>query len=117
MQRCATVCGSHGHRPDRSFANPHDDAVLRPLSSEPSTEEAIRRSANAALSAAILYSTSGYIKDNRITRDMLLDYARWHIRSISCAHGSISRVDGEMVGRAHCGLWSPVKPGGCCGTS
>ena len=60
------------------------------LSSEPSTEEAIRRSANAALSAAILYSTSSYIKDNRITRDMLLDYARWHIRSISCAHGSIS---------------------------
>ena len=22
---------SHGHRPDRSFTNPHDDAVLRPL--------------------------------------------------------------------------------------
>ena len=65
-------------------------AYYDPLSSEPSTEEAIRRSANAALSAAILYSTSGYIKDNRITRKMLLDYARWHIRSISCAHGSIS---------------------------
>jgi len=61
-----------------------------PLSSEPSTEESIRRSANAALSAAILYSTSGYIKDNRITRTMLLDYARWHIRSIACAHGAIS---------------------------
>lgn len=61
-----------------------------PLSSERSTEEAIRRSANAALSAAILYSSSNYIKDNRITRDMLLDYARWHIRSIACAHGAIS---------------------------
>ena len=61
-----------------------------PLSTERSKEEAIRRSANAAFSAAILYSTSGYIKDNRITRDMLLDYARWHIRSIACAHGSVS---------------------------
>lgn len=61
-----------------------------PLSSEPTKEGAIRRSANAAFSAAILYSTSGYIKDNRITRDMLLDYARWHIRSIACAHGAIS---------------------------
>lgn len=61
-----------------------------PLSSQRSKEEAIRRSANAALSAAVLYSTSGYIKDNRITRQMLLDFARWHIRSIACSHGSVS---------------------------
>ncbi len=61
-----------------------------PLSSERLKEEAIRRSANAAFSAAILVSTSGYIKDNRITREMLLDYARWHIRSIACSHGAIS---------------------------
>lgn len=61
-----------------------------PLSTERSKEEAIRRSANAAFSAAVLYSTSSYVKDNRITRQMLLDFARWHIRSIACAHGAIS---------------------------
>ena len=61
-----------------------------PLSSERTREESIRRSANAAFSAAILVSTSNYIKDNRITREMLLDYARWHIRSIACSHGATS---------------------------
>lgn len=61
-----------------------------PLSSEASKEEAIRRSANAALSAAVLVSTSNYVKDNRITRQMLLNYARWHLRSIACSHGATS---------------------------
>ena len=61
-----------------------------PLSSQATREEAIRRSANAAFSAAVLVSSSNYVKDNRITRSMLLDYARWHLRSISCSHGAIS---------------------------
>ncbi len=65
-------------------------AYYDPLSSQRLKEEAIRRSANAAFSAAVLVSTSGYVKDNRITREMLLDYARWHIRSIACSHGAIS---------------------------
>lgn len=61
-----------------------------PLSSEKTREEAIRRSANAAFTAATLYSTSKYSKDNGISRAQLLDYARWHLRSLACAHGSIS---------------------------
>lgn len=61
-----------------------------PLSTERTKEESIRRSANAAFGAAMLVSSSNYMRDNRITREMLLDYARWHLRSISCAHGAIS---------------------------
>ncbi len=61
-----------------------------PLSSEATREESIRRSANAAFGAAVLVSSSNYVKDNRVTRDMLLNYARWHLRSISCVHGAVS---------------------------
>ena len=61
-----------------------------PLSTHKSIEESVRRSANSALAAAIMLTTSKWTKVNGITRAQLLDYARWHIRSLACQHGASS---------------------------
>jgi hypothetical protein len=62
-----------------------------PLSVAKTTEESIRRSANSALAAAILVSSSNYKKENGISREDVIDYARWHIRSIACVHYSLTQ--------------------------
>ncbi len=60
------------------------------LSTHPSIEESVRRSANAAQSAAIALTTSRWKMINGISRKDLLDYARWHIRSLACQHRSVT---------------------------
>jgi hypothetical protein len=62
-----------------------------PLSVAKTAEESIRRSANSALSAAILASSSNYKKENGISRTDVVSYARWHIRSIACQHYSLTQ--------------------------
>ncbi len=61
-----------------------------PLSSHKTIEESVRRSANSALAAAIMLTTTKWKTVNGITRAQLLDYARWHIRSLACQHGASS---------------------------
>jgi hypothetical protein len=61
-----------------------------PLSTQASMEESIRRSANSALAAAIMLSTTKRKDINGISRNQLLTYARWHIRSLACQHGAVS---------------------------
>jgi hypothetical protein len=67
-----------------------DRAYYDPLSTQKTAEESIRRSANAALAAAIMLTTTKWDNVNGISRDRLLDYARWHIRSLACQHGALS---------------------------
>ncbi len=62
-----------------------------PLSVAKTTEESIRRSANSALAASILVSSSNYKKENGISRSQIIDYARWNIRSIACQHTSLTQ--------------------------
>ena len=61
-----------------------------PLSTDSSTEEAIRRSANATLAAAIMLRTTDWQTVNGVSRKQLLDFARWNIRSLACQHGASS---------------------------
>ena len=61
-----------------------------PLSTHRTQEESVRRSANSALSAAILLTTTKKDHPPGVSRAELLDYARWHIRSLACQHGAIS---------------------------
>lgn len=61
-----------------------------PLSSDANMEEAIRRSANATLAAAIMLRTTGWQDVNGISREELLAFARWNIRSLACQHGASS---------------------------
>ena len=67
-----------------------DHPYYDPLSTNTSMEESIRRSANSALAAAIMATTSGWKKVNGITRQQLIDYAIWHVRSLACQHGATS---------------------------
>jgi hypothetical protein len=67
-----------------------DRPYYDPLSTNMSMEESIMRSANSALAAAIMATTSGWNKVNGITRQQLIDYAIWHVRSLACQHGAIS---------------------------
>ncbi len=61
-----------------------------PLSTNANTEEAIRRSANATLAAAILLRTTDGRGVAGVGRDELLSFARWNIRSLACQHGASS---------------------------
>jgi hypothetical protein len=55
-----------------------------------SLEESVRRSANEALAAAILLSTTKKAHPPGITRKQLTDFTRWQIRSLACLHGAIT---------------------------
>ena len=61
-----------------------------PLSTDANMEEAIRRSANATLAAAIVLRTTSWTDVDGISRQQLLDFARWNIRSLACQHGASS---------------------------
>ena len=61
-----------------------------PLSTHRTLEESVRRSANSALAAAIAVSSSQWTRINNISRTELIDYARWHIRSLACEHGAVT---------------------------
>ena len=67
-----------------------DRPYYDPLSTHRTTEESVRRSANIALAAAIMLTTTNWREVNGISRQQLLDYARWHIRSLACQHGALS---------------------------
>ncbi len=67
-----------------------DRPYYDPLSTHRTLEESIRRSANSALAAAIMLTTTKWKDINGISRERLLDYARWHIRSLACQHGAVS---------------------------
>ena len=56
----------------------------------PTLEESIRRSANEALAAAILLTTTKKAHPPGISRAELRDFARWQIRSLACQHGAIT---------------------------
>lgn len=75
-----------------------------PLSTHRTTEESIRRSANEALAAAIMLTTSNWSTTNGISRKDLLDFARWHIRSLACEHGSLT--PGGWGNTWQSGLWA-----------
>ncbi|MFA7323487.1 MAG: VCBS repeat-containing protein, partial [Candidatus Nanopelagicales bacterium] len=60
------------------------------INTHKSIEESVRRSANVALAAAIMLTTSNWKTVNAITRAELLSYAKWQIRSIACQHDSIT---------------------------
>ena len=76
------------------------------LNSHKSIEESVRRSANIAQAAAIMLSTSDWKTVNGISRDKLLAYTRWQIRSIACQHGSVS--PGGWGDQWQSGLWATV---------
>ncbi len=61
-----------------------------PISTKKIMEESIRRSANIALSAATLIATTSLKNFDGISRARVIDYARWHIRSIACQHAANS---------------------------
>ena len=61
-----------------------------PISTRKTMEESIRRNANLALSAATLLSTTTLSRFDGTKRADVVDYARWHIRSIACQHGANS---------------------------
>lgn len=90
----ATVQGSLRYVMTEDLTRRLADRVRRPffdpLSSEKTVEESIRRSANSALAAAIMLTTTKWSTVNGITRKQLLDYARWSIRSLACQHGASS---------------------------
>ncbi len=67
-----------------------DRPYYDPLSTHRTIEESVRRSANAALAAAIMLTATDWRMTNGISRAQLLDYARWHIRSLACQHGALS---------------------------
>jgi len=56
----------------------------------PTLEESIRRSANVTLASAILLSTTRKAHPPGISRDRMLEFARWQIRSLACQHGAIT---------------------------
>lgn len=53
-----------------------------------SIEESVRRSANVALAAAIMLTTTDWKTVQNISRARLLSYAKWQIRSIACQHAA-----------------------------
>jgi hypothetical protein len=68
-----------------------DRRYYDPLSTHKTQEESIRRSANAALAAAIfLTTTTKKANVPGVSRAQLLSYVRWHIRSVACQHGALS---------------------------
>ena len=67
-----------------------DRPYYDPLSTHKTIEESVRRSSNSALAAAIMLTTTNWKTTDGISRRELLDYARWHIRSLACEHGSIT---------------------------
>lgn len=68
------------------LARPYYD----PLSTERTDEESIRRSANAALAAAVLLTSRTSARVEDFSRGQVLAYARWHLRSLACQHGATS---------------------------
>ena len=60
------------------------------ISTHKSNEESVRRSANVALAAAIMLTTTNWKTVQNISRAQLLAYAKWQIRSIACQHDSIT---------------------------
>lgn len=67
-------------------SRPYYDA----LSIAETTEESIRRQSNSAQAAAIMATTSNWKRPNGISRAQLVQYARWHVRSVACQHDSIT---------------------------
>ena len=61
-----------------------------PISTKRTSEESIRRNANAAMSAATLLTTTKLKNFDGLSRKKVQDYAIWHIRSIACQHQSTS---------------------------
>jgi len=90
-----------------------------PLDTHPTDEESLRRSANSAQAAAIMATTSKWRKVNGISRDTLVRYARWHIRSIACEHMAMtpggwghsfqSALWATVAGQAGWMLWDELK--------
>ncbi len=75
-----------------------------PISTEKTSEESIRRNANAALAAATLLTTTKLKKFDGLNRKTVQDYAIWHIRSIACQHQSTSQ--GGWGGTWQSTLWA-----------
>ena len=81
---------------------PYYDAMNR----YPTDEESIRRVANSAQAAAIMATTSDWKKVNGITRNELVSYARWQIRTVACQHGVNS--PGGWGNTFQSALWATV---------
>lgn len=90
-----------------------------PLDTHPTDEESLRRSANSAQAAAIMATTTKWRDVNGISRDTLVRYARWHIRSIACEHLSVtpggwghsfqSALWATVAGQAGWMLWDELE--------
>ncbi len=91
------------------------------LATARSVEESIRRPANAAQAAAIMATTTDWGRVNGISRTQLVDFARWHVRSIACQHGANSpggwgnsfqsALWASVTGQAAWMLWGELTPG------
>ena len=75
-----------------------------PISTNKTSEESIRRNANAALAAATILATTKLKKFDRLSRKTVQDYAIWQIRSIACQHRSTSQ--GGWGGTWQSTLWA-----------
>jgi hypothetical protein len=75
-----------------------------PVSTKRTSEESIRRNANAALAAATLLTTTKLKKFDGLSRKSVEDYAIWHIRSIACQHAATSQ--GGWGGTWQSTLWA-----------
>ena len=53
-------------------------------------ESGIRRAANEAQAAAIMLTSSKWVKVNGITNAQLTNFAKWQLRSIACSHRAVS---------------------------
>lgn len=53
-------------------------------------ESGIRRAANEGQAAAIMLTSSKWVKVNGITNAQLTGFAKWQLRSIACAHRAVS---------------------------
>lgn len=75
-----------------------------PISTKRTSEESIRRNANAAMAAATLLTTTKLNKFDGLKRKTVEEYAIWHIRSIACQHAVTSQ--GGWGGTWQSTLWA-----------
>jgi hypothetical protein len=83
-------------------------------------ESGVRRAANEAQAAAIMLTTSKWVKVNGITNAQLTNFAKWQLRSIACAHRAVtaggwgnnwqSALWASTSGQAAWLLWPQLTP-------
>ena len=98
------------------WSQPYYDAV----STHRTQEEAIRRSGNTALAAAIMITTAEWDNYKNMSKARMTAYARWQIRSLACQHAANtpggwglnwqSALWSTTIGQAAWLLWPKLAP-------